>query len=629
MRKFNGQDIELLAPAGNYEIFKSIVETKCDAVYFGGQSLNMRMIRKGFNFSDEELKSAVDLAHQHGKRAYITVNNLIDFDEIKTAEEYLLKLKEINPDALIVQDFAIIELAEKLNLSFEIHASVMMNVHNAPMVKALEKKGVKRAILSRESSLEDIRWIKSQTSMELEYFTHGDMCIAHGSQCYYSSMLFGMSSNRGKCLKPCRWWFSVSDESDEKTFPLAVKDLCMYPYIPEMISAGVTSFKIEGRMRDKDFITALINQYGDAFDRFIADPVGFDRYKDYEILYDNRKRDFSTAYAFGKPGAENINRRFEGTGKFYSTGKMFSTPTQEHHIDDETTEALRKRLETIDSVEKINKTALSVRVNTKEQAIVAIEEQVDRLYIAADVFLPYQPMSIEDIKELSKMIKDQENHPTQLYLGTPRMMKHHQFEIYKPWIKQLEPFVDGLLLGNLGAIEAFKDINLDKVGDFSLNVMNPLATKFYSEQGLTQVTASLELNADNLRDLCKGFKNIEVVVNGRLPAMYFEHDFYKVYNFSTDQTLKLHNEAGVFEIYKDQHERTHLLTTLSLNYLPLIDRIKDLDVKMVRIEGQVETLDALRNIIRRYKNVLKDDSKREEIAKAMDLSHYTYGALKF
>ena len=139
MRKFCDREIELLAPAGNFEIFQSVVDSKCDAIYFGGQALNMRMIRKGFNFSDEELKEAVRNAHNLGKKAYITVNNLVDFKEIEFAKTYLKTLAEIKPDAIIIQDFAILKLVKSLKLDLDIHASVMMNVHNVAFVSALQR----------------------------------------------------------------------------------------------------------------------------------------------------------------------------------------------------------------------------------------------------------------------------------------------------------------------------------------------------------------------------------------------------------------------------------------------------------------------------------------------------------
>ncbi len=697
MRTFNHKILELLAPAGNFSIFESVLRTNCDAIYFGGQSLNMRLIRKGFNFSDAELSEAVKLAHEHDKKAYITVNNLVGYEEISSAERFLESLSKIKPDAIIIQDFAILELIKKHQLPLDIHASVMMNVHNVPMVMALKKHGVSRVVLSREATLDDVRWIKEKTGMEIEYFTHGDMCIAHGGQCYYSSLLFGMSSNRGKCLKPCRWWFSKSQNDDVKSYSLAVKDLSLYHYLPEMIHAGVTSFKLEGRMREKDFIIKLTNQYGDALDRFIEDPAGYDRDKDYNEIYKSRKRDLSTAYAFGKPGIRNINTRFEGTGKFYSTGKMFSTPTLEKSIDQEQTDDLRSRLSPGGSTPqqdgsvpssagsmlaetsglsspkgpnleaKDGPITLSVRVNTEQQAKAAIGAGIDRLYLSADVYQPELPFTIKQVIAIKNLIEAKSPLKTELYVATPRMMNECQFEIYTEWLKKIRPFIDGILVGNLGAIEAFKPLGIKMAGDYSLNVFNSLSAQFYLKEGLDQVTASLELNAEGLRSLCEGLRtpsaelktgevasgNLEVVAYGRLTAMYFEHDFHEALSSEGENPLKLYNEAGCFDIFKDQHGRTHMLTTHRLNLLPLLHELTSLGVNMLRIEGLSETPEALSELIKiandlRFGNLSQQDilgwihhsessSHFDHIARldcfenpeSLGLSRYTYGALPF
>jgi len=640
MRYFNNKPIELLAPAGNFEIFQEVVKTKCDAIYFGGKSLNMRMIRKGFNFSDEELEKAIKLAKENDKKTYITVNNLIDFEEIDKAKKYLTKLSQIKPDGLIVQDFSILEIIKELNLPLEVHSSVMMNVHNIPMIEALKKHNVSRVVLSREATLEDVRRIKNQTGMEIEYFTHGDMCIAHGAQCYYSSILFGMNSNRGKCLKPCRWWYSNCQDSQEKDFPLAVKDLCMYPYLLEMINAGVTSFKLEGRMRDKEFITKLINYYGDALDRFIEDPVGYDRYKDYDNIYNSRKRDLSTGYAFGKPGSKNINSRNEGTGKIFSTGKMFSTPTKEKSIDPETTLKLKSIIkttkETINETLKnitnetannnlTNKPKISIKVNNIKQAVSAVESNVDRIYITGDCLKPDKPFTIDNIKSLKDLI-EKKNLLTEIYVGTPRMMAEKHFELYNVWLKKLKPYIDGILVGNLGGVEAFKDLGLPIVGDYSLNVFNYYAALFYKKEGVSTVTPSIETNAKNLIHLLDKINFAEVVVHGRIPVMYFEHDFYEVYNQSEDEVLKLYNEAGEFEIYKDQHERTHMMTRNTYSLLPVLNELLEHNVSYVRIEGQLETPENIKMIVSEVKNIINKEILNTD---NIDLSKCTYGAFQF
>lgn len=631
MRFFNGKPLELLAPAGNFDIFKSVVETKCDAIYFGGQQLNMRMIRKGYNFTNEELKEAVQLGKANDKLSYITLNNLLDTKDIEVAKEYLQQLEDIKPDAIIVQDFAILELIQQLGLKLPVHASVMMNVHNLPMIQRLKEKGVSRVVLSRETTLAQVAYYHSHTDVELEYFTHGDMCVAHGAQCYYSSMIFGMSSNRGKCLKPCRWNFNDA-------YPLAVKDLSLYPYLPEMIQAGITSFKLEGRMREKEFITNLINCYGDAFDRYIEDPLGFDRLKDNQNIIDQRKRDLSVAYAFGNPGAANINTRWEGTGKFYSTGKMFSTPTEELNIDQAQIDKVKEQFFThsaeitTSTASKASKavtpTKLSVRVNSVEQAELAIRLGVDRIYLAADVYLPQKAFTIDNIKKLSAIKGSAE-----LYASTPRMMDQLHFEQYANALPKLKESIDGLLVTNLGAINAFKTLEIPMVGDYSLNVFNPLAAAFYKKEGLKSVTASLELFAADLSELLNGSEDMEIVVHGPMAAMYLEHDLYSAMGHEESSVLYLANEAGKFPVYKDIFGRNHVQGTHNLCLLPVMDSIKNANAAFVRIEGQCESLETLELLITLYQKAIGSNDNANDLYAALckktPESRYGFGALKF
>lgn len=614
MRYYNGKPVELLAPAGNFDIFKSIVESKCDAIYFGGQQLNMRLIRKGFNFTDEELKEAIEMARSKGKMTYITVNNLVDFEELEIAKQYLTYLDSIQPDALIVQDFAILKLIKDLGLSLKCHASVMMNVHNLPMIQALERYGVERVVLSRETPLSDAAWFKANSEMELEYFTHGDMCVAHGAQCYHSAMVFGMSSNRGRCLKPCRWWYN------DGQFPLAVKDMCMYEHLREMLAAGITSFKIEGRMREKEFITDLINRYGDAFDRLIADPVGYDPSEGFADIYEGRKRDLSTAYAFGNPGASNLNERYEGTGKFYSTGKMFSTPTATQFIEEEAVEKVLAELLTEKTKDKGVKTKLSVKVQTKAQAESALNAGAARVYISSEAFLPNLPVGIEALKTLKALADETQ---AELYYSLPRMMNDEHFKRFKAWLPLAKPYLHGLLVGNLGALEAFKHEGLDLRGDFGLNVYNPVSASFYEGEGLSGFTASVELPAKQLSKLISLSKSAEVIVHGAMTTMYLEHDLYDANNQAPSELLVLSNEAGEFSVYKDGYGRNHLMNSQDLCLLPVIEGLKG-QAEWLRIEAQLYDPETVEMLVRTYNSALDGNVSPWE-----DFVDHTLGAIVY
>lgn len=658
MRNFKGKNIELLGPAGNFEIFESVVMSKCDAIYLGGQAFNMRMIRKGFNFTDDELIRASDLAHENGKKIYITVNNLIEEDQLDQLKVYLGFLDEkVKPDALIVQDMAVLQLVKEMELNLELHASVMMNVHNLDMIHLLEKEGVTRVVLSREMSLETVKELGERTHVEFEYFTHGDMCITHGSQCYYSSLLFGMSSNRGRCLKPCRWWFNTGSgsEQEERAFPLAVKDLALYRHLPEMIEAGVNTFKIEGRMREKGFITELVNLYGEALDRYIDNPAAYDSGAGYAYIENTKKRDLSVGYAFGNPGKKNLNTRHEGTGKFYSTGKMFSTPTAEKEIDAADQLRIEKVLNTY-SHDGVGSQKISVKVQTVEQAKRAIELGVDRVYLAGDVYAPNQPFTVSQVQALKSRL----NAHQEIYVTTPRMMDETQTAQFTEDLKQYEGLADGILVTQMGVlaqcenrtginsgntegadvIDASKTIEVTEAsrkwplaGDYSLNVYNSESKRWYAEHGLDTITASIEMNASQLGALTGSFtgnaaqaasgkfekeaSGLELIVYGRLTSMYFDHDFFEALNTTGDVCL-LTNEAGVYEIYRDQFKKTHLLTTHTLNLLPIIKTIRKLNVDMLRIEAQLMTTEELTTVVSALKNDMPFITEKQ-----------TFGALRF
>ena len=503
---------------------------------------------------------------------------------------------------------------QPLKSDLEIHASVMMNVHNLEMIKALEKHGVKRVVLSREATLAEAHYFHTHSNVELEYFTHGDMCVAHGAQCYYSSMLFGMSSNRGKCLKPCRWWF---DREGTRSYPLAVKDMSMIAHLPEMIHAGITSYKIEGRMREKEFIVDLINRYGEVFDRYIDDPVGYD-YKEQEAwIFENRKRDLSTAYAFGNPGAFNINERYEGTGKFYSTGKMFSTPTVESDVDANHIEGIKA----IFNEDNTKTTKVSVRVEDMEQAVVALEEDVFRIYLAADVFEPKRPFTIQEIQTLVEM-----KGKTELFVTTPQMMDAVQFDRYDAWLSKLQG-IDGLLVTNLGAIEAFKKLGLKMVGDYSLNLFNKHAAAFYLSEGLSELTPSIELPAQSLKALLEENAPFEVITHGRMAGMYMSHDLYEVHQVSVEDQLIFENEAGPTLIKRDVHGKCHFLMQKTMTFLPFINQFNNANV---RIEAQLMTADALRMAIQAHKYAIENKDATWDTLKAhLPEGSYTLGALRF
>ena len=638
-RYFNNQEVELLAPAGNFEIFKGIVNSGADAFYLGGKILNMRMHRKDFNFTNEELQQTIKIAHSLGKKVYITVNNLLSSYDLLQADEYFRYLEKIQPDALIVQDMSVLQLIKELGLNLNIHSSVMMNVHNFATIEKLQELGVTRVVMAREVELNVIKQYSVKTSMEFEYFIHGDMCVAHGAQCMYSGMLFGKSGSRGLCMKPCRWDYKINkDEKQYETrFPMAVKDMYMYENIPELIEAGVISFKIEGRMRDTEYLVDLINTYSDSINRYIEDPIFYDRKKDADKLYDGRKRDFSTAYAFGNPGLLNINERYEGTGKFYSTGKVFSNPTDEFEIKEERVEAIKSILKTDKEIS--NKVELSVKVNSYEAAMVAIEEGVEKVYLSGNVFKPSLPFNKNEIMNI---VKNKKN--SKIYLGLPRMMGEEDFSRYNHLLRNNNLGIDGLLVTNLGSISKFNDLGLELIGDYSLNIYNTLSADFYKEQGLSLGTLSCESPANNTKDILLSSKlPLEIIVHGSPVVMYMSQDMYgntKVIEstknadrkYRDKEVLLLVDDKGnEHPVYKDNAGKNHMLLSKELCYMPILKELSELGTKYFRIEGCNYSNDTLRSVIKSYKKAIGNLDICNDLFKELDYNclGFTLGAMQF
>lgn len=260
---------ELLAPAGNLERLKIALKYGADAVYVGGMSLSLRA--NAINFSFEELKEGVDFAHKLNKKVYVTVNIVMHNQELKEIDGYLKKLSEIGVDAIIVSDPCIFKYAKKYGI--EIHLSTQQSALNYETVKFFEKQGVTRVVLARECSRENIKLIKEKTNVEIETFIHGAMCAGISGRCVMSNFLTNRDANRGGCSQICRWDFDLLDENKniikgDKPFTFCAKDLMMIDNIKDMIDLGISSFKIEGRMRSLYYIATVVSIYRKVIDNY-------------------------------------------------------------------------------------------------------------------------------------------------------------------------------------------------------------------------------------------------------------------------------------------------------------------------------------------------------------------------
>ncbi len=280
---------ELLAPAGDLERLKIAIIYGADAVYIGGPSLSLRANARNFTF--DEIKEGVEFAHKYNAKVFVTINIILHNKEIKELKEYLKNIEKCNVDAIIVSDPAIIKMAKEYT-NLEIHLSTQQSTMNIEACKFFKKEGVKRIVLARETTYEDIKAIRENVNIDIECFIHGAMCSGISGRCVLSNFLTNRDANRGGCSQICRWDFDLLDENKnkikgDKDFTFCAKDLSMLKYIPEMIDLGITSFKIEGRMRSVYYIATVVNIYRKVIDEYCNNKENYKYNKEYEKVLRN------------------------------------------------------------------------------------------------------------------------------------------------------------------------------------------------------------------------------------------------------------------------------------------------------------------------------------------------------
>lgn len=292
------KDFELLAPAGNLEIFKGVIESGADAVYVGGSMFGARAYAN--NFTEEELLEAIDFAHLRGVKVYLTVNTLIKNSEFSKLYDYLLVYYKRGLDAVIVQDIGVVKAIHEYFPSMEIHTSTQMTVTGADGVRFLSQFGVTRVVMAREVSLAEMKRIHEETGMELEAFVHGALCYSYSGQCLFSSILGGRSGNRGRCAQPCRLPYTVEGKKDE--YILSLKDMCGIKALDKLHDAGVYSLKIEGRMKQLEYACGVVKYYRSYIDS--KKPVSDADYDRIKAL--GNRCGFTDRYYFDHNGSDMV-----------------------------------------------------------------------------------------------------------------------------------------------------------------------------------------------------------------------------------------------------------------------------------------------------------------------------------
>ena len=304
---------ELLSPAGNFEKMRAALLYGADAVYLAGRRFGMRSAAD--NFTDEELKDAVEYVHERGKKIYLTMNTMPHGYEYPALREFLYTIKDYGIDAMIVADLGVMAAIREIIPKMEIHISTQASIVSPEAALAYASLGATRLVLARELTLEEIRAIRSALpeTVELEAFVHGSMCVSYSGRCMLSHNLTGRDANRGACTQPCRWTYTVTEEkrpdqpypveqNELGTFIMSSKDMCTVEHIPELIDAGINSFKIEGRMKSAYYTAVVTNAYRMAIDSYLSDPenYSFDTaiYRELESV---SHREYCTGFYFDDP----------------------------------------------------------------------------------------------------------------------------------------------------------------------------------------------------------------------------------------------------------------------------------------------------------------------------------------
>ena len=303
---------EILAPAGSLEKLKTAIDFGADAVYLGGSKLNLRAFAD--NFTTEEIKEGVEYAHSRGKKVYVTLNVFPHNADLQGLEEYLKDLYNLKVDAILVSDPGIIMTAKEVVPNLELHLSTQANNVNWKSAMFWYKQGVKRIVLARELSLNEIKEVRRNLpeDCELEAFVHGSMCMSYSGRCLMSNYMTGRDANRGACAQPCRYKYYLMEEKrpgeyfpvyeDEKgTYIMNSKDLCMIEHIPELCESGIISLKIEGRMKSPYYVAAIVKVYRQALDAYCENPDKYEFKKQWlEDLMKVSHRQYHTGFYFGE-----------------------------------------------------------------------------------------------------------------------------------------------------------------------------------------------------------------------------------------------------------------------------------------------------------------------------------------
>jgi putative protease len=566
----------------------------------------MRTLKTDFNFVDEEIAEAVEFMHQRNRKLYITINNLYNGQEIKDISDYLLFLDSLGVDALIVQDLGIIDLCQKMQLNIPLHASVQMGIANLEAVRVLEEKGFQRVILSKNLALDEIKCISVGSRLGIEFFIHGDLCISHTGQCFMSSFIAGESGNRGRCRKPCRWPYELQGaQGDELAGPhylLAHNDLCLYPYLPQLVAAGVTSFKIEGRMRSAEYLAYLVGKYRRALDRLMEDPASYQTDEAEMLdLQEHRIRDYTPGNLWAPLDRSGIGLEGQREPIFITRAEpLIPLISAEVVVESSLSNSIGPEL--------------TVRVGGLDGLKKIADMGIDNIILGCDrIRQNSQNWTELALRQAFAMLSGTK---TKIYLETPRIVSQKDLDAVRKIRSLLKSGpVQGVIVNDLGSLRLFGTAGLDLWGGYGLNTFNPRAASFLQGFGISRITASLEMDSEDLRMLLDSGVPAELMVQGPLPGMVTDYCVIRAAQTETESDCALYclqDEYALmdacgqkYRIVTDENCRSYLFFPYELCLLPFLPRLSGLGVKSFRIDGQYYDSTQLGQVVTVYQEALE------------------------
>ena len=617
---------EILAPAGTLDAVATVIDAGADAVYVGGKTLNMRQHRASYNLTDGEIAQAIELAHQRGRKLYYTLNSLVLDSQIPQVRSVLATLNRLNPDAIIVQDLAVASLAREICVQIPLHASTMMNVHNVQTALALKMMGFARIIPSRDIPLAEIRTIHEQSGLQMECFVHGDMCISQSSLCYLSGILFGESSNCGRCMKPCRWKWKLiggqvlrqaQDACERRPetaadrvlggYLLARKDMCLFQHIPALVQNGIASLKIEGRMRTAEFIAPVVAMYRKAVDRYIEDPASYlTNAAEMQQLFEQRVRELTTAHSFSNPGSQGVDLSGKREPRFFS----YASPEPQLTVADDGNSPGGSLKRSLGMAEAPN-FELIVHVSSVKSAEAALQAGADAVYFCGEGFILHGGIAtLEQIEGFAH----RSSH-CRIGVMMPHVCDQRDMSEWKQRLRRLADLPNVTIgVSNLGGLQMARESRChDILADYTLNVFNSVAADELSTMGATRATASVELGFKPLDAFMQAMRMpVEVIGQGPICGMLMEHCVVASAAGENPQGVcsmrcrrgayALEDAASqVFPLECDRRCRNHVFTAADVCVLPNLSRIASLGISGLRIEGQLDKAETTATITQIYR----------------------------